>query len=381
MKNIIEINGRKYDTVTGKLIDKVTPINTINTQKSSTNTQVSGVIIDGVSRRKPKSNHTINLTNLVANKINPVHKPVSLNSIDLRQNTSRNTEKTKTLIRGSVKKPKSMLANDQNNITPIVPSNNFLNLIKRVSIKREEKAKSTPKNTSITKFSASSYSEPKMDLNLEVTKPPSKMNFLGPTPIFGRLSKSKPEPAKEQVFSHRIIDANTHSSPKLKKEKLHKRIANKIRVNPKFISVGAACLAIMFLVSFLVYQNIPSVAMRVAANKAGFNGHLPNNIPSGFAFTGPINASRGSIVINYKSNSDDRKFYITQKSSDWSSESLLTNYLMTSNLRYQTYHDKGLTVFIYGGGNATWVDKGIWYQLAGKGSLSSDQILALAGSM
>ncbi len=86
-------------------------------------------------------------------------------------------------------------------------------------------------------------------------------------------------------------------------------------------------------------------------------------------------------MLTYKSNSDDRKFIVSQKPTEWTSESLLTNYLVDSKLRYQTYRDKGMTVYIYNESNATWVDKGIWYTVNGDGSLNSEQILEIASSI
>jgi hypothetical protein len=132
---------------------------------------------------------------------------------------------------------------------------------------------------------------------------------------------------------------------------------------------------------FLAYQNVPTIAMQIADNRAGFSGHLPSTVPVGFSFKGPPIYSKGNISLNYKSNSDNRRFTINQKPTQWSSESLVTDFLINSKLNYQTYNDKGLTIYVYGEGYATWVDNGVWYNITGQGSLSTDQILAIAGSM
>lgn len=121
--------------------------------------------------------------------------------------------------------------------------------------------------------------------------------------------------------------------------------------------------------------------MRVAASQAGFKGTVPSTTPAGYAFHGPITYEKNVIVVSYKSNSDDRSFKIVQKPTTWSSEALLANYVNKSNMRYQTYNDKGLTVYVMDSNNAAWVDNGIWYTLVGSSSLSTEQVLAMAASM
>ena len=122
--------------------------------------------------------------------------------------------------------------------------------------------------------------------------------------------------------------------------------------------------------------------MRIAASKAGFPASLPSSIPAGYSFNGPVEVNEQVVSLKYDSNSDDRNFIITQKPTNWSSEALLTNYLLDSQFRYQVYKDKGLTIYVYDGSNATWVDKGVWYNVNGdEGSLSSEQLLELASSI
>jgi hypothetical protein len=222
---------------------------------------------------------------------------------------------------------------------------------------------------------------PKLTNSLTVAKAPAeKKGAPSQAPAITKPLLGNHE-QKQEVFHHSIASATSHKASKLKKEGLHKRLAKRLKVNPRVVTISAAVLAVVFLGSFLAYQNVPSVAMRVAANRAGFSGHLPSNTPAGFAFKGPIQYAKDNIVLKFQSNSDTRKFVIVQKPTDWTSESLLANYVLTTKSRYQTYHDKGLTVFIYNDGSATWVDKGVWYSLNGEGSLSADQILAIAGSM
>lgn len=121
--------------------------------------------------------------------------------------------------------------------------------------------------------------------------------------------------------------------------------------------------------------------MRIAASRAGFNAAIPSYQPSGFGMKGPIEYGPGQVTLNFKSNSDERNFHVTQRVSSWNSEALLTNFVTTNNKSYQTYQDKGRTIYIYDGSNATWVSNGVWYQIEGKSNLNSDQLIKLANSI
>ncbi|HPR10213.1 MAG TPA: DUF4367 domain-containing protein, partial [Candidatus Saccharibacteria bacterium] len=195
-------------------------------------------------------------------------------------------------------------------------------------------------------------------------------------------TKETPTNPKKFVFEDHIKKANSHLLKPVKKDSRRKRLVRSLKISPKVVSASAAVFALTLLAGFFAYQNVPMVSMRVAASKAGFNGALPTNIPAGYSFNGPVQADKDVILLTYNSNSDARRFIVTQKPSNWSSEALLTNYLLDSQFRYQAYKDNGLTIYIYNGSNATWVDKGIWYSVNGEdGSLSSEQLLELASSM
>jgi len=108
---------------------------------------------------------------------------------------------------------------------------------------------------------------------------------------------------------------------------------------------------------------------------------MPSYKPGGFALSGPITYSTGKISVSYQSNSDNRSYRVTQSNSAWNSETLLDNFVAVNRRAYQTFQDRGKTIYIYDGSNATWVDRGVWYQIEGASSLSSDQLLRIANSL
>jgi len=183
------------------------------------------------------------------------------------------------------------------------------------------------------------------------------------------------------AFQEAIQKSTSHQRQPLKATTKRQRVAHKLRISPKVVSISAASLSILLLVGFFAYQNVPNVSMRVATARAGVQGNLPDYRPSGFGLNGPIQYQQGQIVVNYKSHSDNRQFRISQRATDWNGETLLNQFVTTNRRAYQTYQSDGKTIYIYDDANATWVDKGIWYQIEGKSALNSDQLLRLAASM
>lgn len=139
----------------------------------------------------------------------------------------------------------------------------------------------------------------------------------------------------------------------------------------------------MFLVvGFFAYQNAPNLSMRLASARAGLEGSLPSYSPAGFGLQGGVSYKPGQIELSYSSHSDDRSYKIIQSTSSWNSETLVQNYEpLTQNSNYQTIPNKGKTVYVYNGSNATWVDAGVWYRIEGDSKLSSDQLLNVADSL
>lgn len=288
----------------------------------------------------------------------------------------KTTEKSKTLMRSVVKKPNAVsrkvvmdgIAKHSNHPAPKVAS--------KTDHTRVQRATSVPKSRLISKFSSGipHAVKPKFDV-LPVQAAPKQPEVEAKDVLFESLHHAV------SPFQHALEHASSHTQPKHKKTRAHHKIAHKLGIKPKVLGTGAASLSILLLVGFFAYQNVPNLAMRVAAAKAGVNGSLPSYQPSGFAIKGPIQLTSGQVTVSYKSNSDDRSFSLVQRASEWNSDALLKNYVAIDNRPYQTYQDEEKTIYMYDGGNATWVEHGVWYQIEGKKALSSDQLLRMAKSL
>ena len=337
-QHIIELNGQRYDALTGALI--TTPSKP--TKKSTHIAKQSGGAIDGFARP--------------ARGIKP-------NAL------THKTQKSQTLMRKTVKKPTGHAsAHTTHAKTPhIQPSSSVASL-------KPKHAAHIERSPLISRFGTaqppSTQHKPAATTHVKTSHKP-----------VAALSSHDMPPVTDDPIARGLANATSHEQPKLKKPKFHRRAAHKLHMSPRVLSAASFAFAFLLMGGFFVYQNIPGLTMRLAASRAGVQGQLPAYQPAGFRINGGISYRPGQIAINYKSNSDDRNFQLTQDASSWDSQTLLDNYVAANHKDYQTVQDKGKTVYMYGGSNATWVDGGIWYRIEGESNLNSDQLLRLAASL
>lgn len=177
---------------------------------------------------------------------------------------------------------------------------------------------------------------------------------------------------KEQLIKERLAEVseteNKHEKSGLFKSK------------PRIASILTASLAILVLSGYLTYMNLPVISMKVAASRAGISATFPNYRPDGYNLDGPISYSAGQVNINYKSNTNDNSFKVSQKASNWDSQGLLDNFVTKQTENYLTFQEHGITIYTFAN-KAAWVNGGLLYTLEGSANLSSDQILRIATSM
>lgn len=280
-------------------------------------------------------------------------------------------------MRGAVKKPVAQKVHAQthksaSSVEHVAPHATQFNH------PRLERATATPKSSLVSRF-GTNYKH-------HVAVPAAKAQAVAHLPVkqapASHQTNSAHRPSsRANPFERAVENARSHEQTQPLKLKRHHKVARALRISPKIVSVGTTVLAITLLGGFFVYQNIPNMAMRVASARSGVNAQMPSYKPGGYAISGPITYSAGKITINYKSNSDDRNYRVSQSSSQWNSETLLENFVSVNRRSYQTFQDKGKTIYIYDGNNATWIDRGVWYQIEGAASLSSDQLLRIASSL
>lgn len=354
--NVIVINGKKYDALTGKLLDGTAP-----PARKQVRPQ-AGIAMDGVVHPKTLRTHA-------TSALQPAKKVHGAQ------------EKSKTLMRSAVKKPvthklhgKAAPAAPHTTRTTHTPAGKTAHK----DASRLARVGEIPKSPLISKFG--------------IQKPNVANPIIHKTAVLPVKQAPAHTAARNQAaaqstdthgnsFEKAIEQAVSHQEKAPKKPRLHHRVAHKLQISPRAVSLSAFVLSAVLLSGFLTYQNVPNVAMQVAASRSGVRAELPAYKPAGFKVNGPIQYSTGQITVQYKSKTDDRSFAVSQTKSAWNSETLLENFINEKQYQYQTYQDKGKTIYIYDGTNATWVDSGVWYQIEGESALNSDQLLRIANSL
>lgn len=345
--NTIVINGKHYDAKTGRLLESSHKTKPPTAQPVA---KKNGPSIDGFSR-KPS-------------------KPVASHSFHSK------AEKSKTLMRTAVKKPVHHKVHSSTSHTP--SSHKATKPQAHVAVQHERIARATnvPKSTLISRFGSTSGPSATV-LETKVAHVP-----VAPAPpVQQHAPVAKHRPGAANPFHSAIENAVSHHQGSPRKPTKRQRVAKALRITPRTVSFGSFIIAGMMLGGFFVYQNIPNLAMRVAATRSGVTAKLPGYKPAGFAMNGPIKYSTGQITVSYRSTTDNRAFQVTQRNSEWNNETLLEKFVSAERRAFQTYQDRGKTIYIYDDNNATWVNDGVWYQVEGKSSLNSDQLLRIANSL
>lgn len=343
--NTIELNGKVYDARTGRPIGSDEKKIIKNAVKKRPKQQSVGVV-DGFQAPRKRTG-----TN-AATASKKASKRSSMNSI------KRRPKQSTTLYRGVLKKPLAASMPAKNS-TPKVQST----ALKAAKNPALERAKKIPQNPLVSRFgNVAQTVEKKSAAKTSVTTP--------------EKTKS-PEPTTKATPLHETLKRTTPAPSK--KSKGAKKQARK---KSKVVGIGSAVLAGCLLAAYVAYLNVPSVSMRVAAHRAGFDATLPTYRPTGYSFRGPIQHHPGQVTIHFQGSDAEKSFSLAQQKTSWDSTALLENYVAEHTTQYVTYQDRGLTIYIFDGSNAAWVSGGKMYTIDTENAqLDTDQILKLATSM
>lgn len=325
-ENTIVLNGQVIDTKTGKTISHAEP-------------GLKASNIDGFFKAEAAG------VKRTARKIMPPKR--------------RYTQKTKTLSRSGLTKPSTVVQAPVSelpaNAKPATLNDELPPVQTKKDLARLSRADKFTKSRLVSKFPAMP-SLVKHNADVPVKEG-------GPMPVQDVRSQTNVKPSV--IENGRSEASNEHHTPK------KKRLGRK----PGLFS---ATLATLIIIGFYGYQNWPYINMRVASARSGINGKLPGYTPSGFAFEN-IRHQAGKIVISFGSGGNT--FTVSQTSSNWNSEALLSNFVTRAGRPYQTFQNKSRTIYVFDNSNATWVENGLWYQVEGNAGLSSDQLLRIAYSL
>lgn len=371
-QHIIELNGKRYDTVTGKLVDTVgtsraskpspkapTPVQATPSKPATPVSQIAPTVSAPLkSLSKPKLG--------MVDGIKRTRSATKPNNV-----ARRHPQKSQTLMREAAR-GKSLPAKLPKPAQPEVVTHDHHGMF-AVDSNRLQRAKAIPQNKFIGRFTAAK--SPTVPASLQASATPAVAAPTTP-PSF---QPAVPAPAA-RPFDSAIAQATSHAQPKQPKKRAH-RVARTLHVKPATLKTISAVLVVGLIGSFIAYQQTPSIHMKLASSRSGVAGILPTYTPAGYKLSNDIDYKPGEITLNFRSNSDQRGFTVVQSQSFWTSESLRQNFIAPLHTTYQTIEENGKTIYLYGN-NATWVDGGTWYKVQAKDAqLSSAQLTNLIKSL
>lgn len=364
-KNVIELNGKRYDAVTGQMLGA-----------GSAPTVRSGGNIDGFFRnpRTVGTPATTVVNTAIATPVaesSPTKLPRRTHRVATHAKAHR-PQNTTTLMRSSVKRPAPSLKQQttvQGSLQHKVPS---LIATKRsaysIDEQRLQRAQSTRRSPHIARHNNAAGT------HIPVTFAPLRVQ---PVPVKPEQAKDPTAPAPApsnkpvDMFEHAIANAGHFIDVKAHRAHFRKQTRRHLA------SLAAGTLALLVIAGFAAYQNSPGLQFKVASIQAGVSTHLPNFAAAGFAYNG-VKAADGKLTVGF--NDANGRYQLTQETTNWSSDDMIQNISSTDasgNPDYNTVQVGNTTVYRFNNDNATWVANGKWYTVNGTSALSDTQLKSL----
>ena len=397
-QNVIELNGKRYDAITGAYLgtgSQASKAKAVAAQKP-----VHGKVVDGFVRpvhaahhKSAAAPHKPAPAKPHSAEAKPAHhelhsaKPTGPKQ-EHKAKTSRapaphkpahKPQHSQTLMRRAVHKPK---IEKKPAIKPQLPAELMAQPASAIARKRSvydldkkrlERATSVPKHEEIVHFQSVGPAgigtqEHHIKKTAHVPVIPVKPAAKVAVPQRHALPLAEAKPA--DIFEAALAHANSHEQPKHHHAKRRSR--------RRLVNIMAGVGAFLVIGGFISYLNMPGIELRVASMQAGFHASIPDYQPTGYALKEGVKRSGNVITMSFRSG--DSNYTLTQQASDWNSQTLLDSTLALSGA-HTTVQKNGQTIYIYDGANAAWVNGGVRYDLTGNASLSTDDIVAIATSL
>ncbi|HSW99691.1 MAG TPA: hypothetical protein VLH38_01505 [Patescibacteria group bacterium] len=391
-QNVIELNGKRYDAITGAYLGKSTAKTVLHAQQ-----KMQGKVIDGFIRQSVRPTlHTVPITpvkqatkkklpiSAAAAKKEKEAVPTAVIATPKQRAEHKHTtgvsvahhrpEHAKTLMRHTVQKPEMNLKPAIKTQAPAEIAAKPASAIARkpsatrVDPTRLERAKHAIKHVAVRRFPSEKKGIESIDYTSTVALKHVPIIPVRAHPV--AVERATPVTAKRpDMFEAAIKHAKSHEEPLHKRRRAHRRLVNTVAIVSTFLILGG----------FVTYLNLPNIQLHIASVQAGFHATIPDYTPTGYALQGGVNHTGGTISMRFTSG--DSSYQVTEQSSNWNSQTLLDNTLALSG-QHETIERGGRTIYIYANGaNASWVTGSVRYDITGTASLSPDELANIASSM
>ena len=176
------------------------------------------------------------------------------------------------------------------------------------------------------------------------------------------------QPNRQVNTANRKQSATKQTRQKAKKRRFH------------FPAVMTTAVATAAIAAIGVYVAMPSISIKVAANRAGIDAKTPYT-PAGFTIDGKVAYQDGRITINYRNKSGADGYSVTQEINNTDTDASLEQSISNqSNNAYQVIQNGDQTLYRYRD-MVTWLDNGMQYTINTNDYLNSDDISDIASSL
>lgn len=338
-KQVVHVNGKAYDAVTGRRIDGIVPPPKKPASKK--------VPISGGAKHQNRQSH--------------------LDSRDINHVQAHQTERSQTLMRHAVKKPAPGLKKQLRPTHELAHKQPHTIPVKHVAHSVDEarlhRANQVEKSRQVRRYHDGHEVKP-VFTTMAVQAAPQDIPGAEPPTAPPPLPTNKPGDAFEQAIegANHYIDIAARKTHLKKKTRRHA------------FSMAAGTLALLFIAGFAAYQNTPGLQIKVAGVRAGVATTTPNFQATGFAYGG-TRAEDSKLIIGLSAG--DHQYQLSEQATNLSSEDMIKHVSATDasgTPNYEVVEAGVSTVYRLGDSQATWVKDGIWYQIHGDQGLSDDQL-------
>lgn len=144
-------------------------------------------------------------------------------------------------------------------------------------------------------------------------------------------------------------------------------------------AIVMSVIALGLLGTLLWRTNYPDISLKIAAMRSGLSASMPGFVPAGWSRAQNVKTSDGAM--SYQLVKDSKSLQVNQQKTDWDSQAVLEQYVLKRSVDYLALQASGLTIYMYGDGQAAWVNQGTLYTISGEHGLSQEDVIRMATSL
>ena len=311
VSSIIEINGNRYDAVTGQLIGAA------KAAAQHIKKPINGLSIDGFS--KPAR---------------AIRKSAKERSV---QAAGRKPQRAKTLMRSIVKKSARTQPEDKIKSRSLSPDH--ARVSRAASIGQDGRVKRFGVLPFAKKSSQVAKSGEIMAKHAASPTRPSATLAVALPSVMGSAAHHR----LERLLDYALTHADAHKKSLERSNQARRKIFGKV---PRWLAITIVGIVAATAIGIFIWQKMPAASLKLAATKARVDASLPTPI-SGYKI-GSITASQNAVITTMQSTSDSSKKYtVTEKASTQPTESLAAATSASgSGQQVQTVQDQGRTYIL-----------------------------------